>query len=132
MNNPNLTNWDKIRTTVLHYIWGAYANGFNGAVTALYAFVGLAVGSTMDPSKIPPPSWHTLGFVFSVRFGLDVLGYFKAHPLPETFPSLEDDFPPLPLPRVPVIVEQPVPSSPAMAIDPDNPFKKLSDSKAAP
>lgn len=110
------SNWQKFKSTALHYLWGAYANGFNGAVTAVYAVIGTALGSAVVPSKIPPPNWQLLVSVFVARFALDVLGYFKAHPLPETFPGGEVEKPAGDPP--------PVPSSPAMAINPDKPFEK--------
>lgn len=115
-----LSNLSKIKVTVLHYLWGAYANGFNGAVTAIYGYLGLAVGSVVDPNNITPPSMHTLWVIFGVRFVLDVFGYFKAHPLPETFPGLEDEEELLPAEKTDI-----VPSSPALKIDPDKPFEKL-------
>lgn len=114
-----LSNWAKIKVTTLHYLWGAYANGFNGAVTAIYGYLGLAVGSVVDPNNITPPSMHTLWVIFGVRFVLDVFGYFKNHPLPETFPGLDE-------PDDPVTAKETVvPSSPALKMDPDKPFDKL-------
>ncbi len=112
----------KITSTVLHYLWGAYANGWNGAVAAAYAFIGQAVGDNFIPSKIPPATWQTFVFVFAVHFGINILTYFKAHPLPENFPDLGDD--PAPVPPVP-----PVASSPALAMDPDKPFAKAEAAK---
>lgn len=121
-----VTNWEKVKRTVLHYFWGCFANSFNGAVTAIYGYLGLAVGSVVDPDNITAPSMHTLWVIFSVKFVMDVFGYFKAHPLPEKFPDIEDEFPPLPPPRE---MDTPVPSAPGLKINPDEPFKKLSDSK---
>lgn len=115
-----LSNVTKIKITVLHYVWGAYANGFNGAVTAIYGYLGLAVGSVVDPNNITPPSMHTLWVIFLVRFILDVFGYFKNHPLPETFPGLDEEDP-----KALAMQETAVPSSPSLKIDPDKPFDKL-------
>lgn len=95
----------------MHYFWGAFAAGWNGAMSAVHGFMAISVGSTLDPANISPPSMHTLGFFFAVRFVMDAVGYFKAHPLPE-------DLTVPPSPKVPEITITPPP--------PGDNFAKLS------
>lgn len=56
-------------------------------MSAVHGYIAISVGSSLDPENISPPSFHTLGFFFSVRFVIDAVGYFKAHPIPENLDS---------------------------------------------
>ena len=87
--------FDRLGHVLMHYAWGAYAKGWNGAMAAVYGYVALAVGSAADPDNITAPSLHTCAFLFGVRFAIDVVGYFKDHPLPETL----DTPPPFNVPK---------------------------------
>lgn len=74
----------KLGYVLLHYFWGAWASGWNGAMSGMYGFIGISVGSSLDSANISPPSLHTLYWFFTVRFALDFLKYCKEHPLPES------------------------------------------------
>lgn len=89
---------------LMHYVWGAFAAGWNGAMTAVHGYIAISVGSSLDPDNITPPSMHTLFFFFAVRFVIDSVGYFKANPLPENLDL------PVP-PNVPEITTAPVKKS---------------------
>ncbi len=95
----------------MHYFWGAFAAGWNGAMTAVHGYIAISVGSSLDPDNISPPSMHTLGFFFAVRFVIDAVGYFKAHPLPE---NLNEP----PNPKVPEITAAPVSPSKSSTTNP--------------
>lgn len=73
----------KVGHMAMHYFWGAFASGWNGAMTAVHGYIAMCVGSSIDPDHISAPSIHTVAFFFGVRFVIDAVGYFKAHPLPE-------------------------------------------------
>ncbi len=96
------TFFSKLGHMAMHYFWGAFAAGWNGAMTAVHGYIAMAVGNSLDPSNIAPPSLHSLGFFFSVRFVIDAVGYFKAHPLPEDLNVPAD-------PKVPELTTAPTP-----------------------
>lgn len=70
--------FNKLGHFSMHMFWGAFAAGWNGAMTAVHGYIAISVGSSLDPENISPPSLHTLGFFFAVRFVIDAVGYFKA------------------------------------------------------
>lgn len=79
---------------VKYYAYGCFAKSWNAAISGVYAFVGQAVGTALDPAHFEAPSWRTIAFTFSVVFCVQALGYFKDHPIPET---LEESNPPFPM-----------------------------------
>lgn len=78
-----------------HYAYGCFAKSWNGAIAAVYAFLGLATGASVDPEHFSPPSMRVLWFTFAVAFAINGIGYFKDNPLPE---KLADTKPPFPVP----------------------------------
>lgn len=87
---------NKIASAVKHYAWGCFAKSWNGAIAAIYSFLGLATGAAFDPEHFDAPGWRTLAWTFLVAFGVSVIGYFKDHPLPPALPDTEPPFPPPP------------------------------------
>lgn len=76
-----------------HYAYGCTAKSWNGAIAAVYAFIGQAVGAGVDPAHFAIPSWRTAAYTFAVVFAIQVIGYFKDHPLPEKLPDTTPPFP---------------------------------------
>lgn len=68
---------------IKHYLYGCFAKAWNGAWAAVYGFLGLAAGSSLDPEHVKAPDWHALFYCFAVAWGIGVIGYFKDNPLPE-------------------------------------------------
>ena len=72
-----------ILSAIQHYAWGCFAKSWNGAIAAVYAFIGQAVGAGIDPANFAIPTWRTAAYTFAVVFTVQIIGYFKDHPLPE-------------------------------------------------
>lgn len=88
----------KLKKLFWHYAWGCFAKAWNGAIAAVYGFLGIAAGSALDPDHISLPSWHTAAFIFGTAFLISAIGYFKDNPLPETLGETKPPFhsPPVP------------------------------------
>jgi hypothetical protein len=83
-----------IWAAVKHYAWGCFAKSWNGAIAAVYAFIGQAVGAGLDPANFSIPSWRTAAYTFAVVFSIQVIGYFKDNPLPDKLPDTPSPFTP--------------------------------------
>lgn len=83
-----------IWNAVKHYAYGCFAKSWNGAIAAVYAFVGQAVGAGLDPAHFNIPGWRTASYTFAVVFSIQVIGYFKDNPLPDKLPVTEPPFTP--------------------------------------
>lgn len=81
---------------VKHYIYGCFARSWNGAIASVYAFLGLATGNAIDPENFSAPNFHTMIYVFAVAFGINILQYFRDHPIPEKIESTNPPFQPPP------------------------------------
>lgn len=81
-----------IWSAVKHYAWGCFAKSWNGAIAAVYAFIGQAVGAGIDPANFNIPTWRTAAYTFGVVFCVQVIGYFKDNPLPAKLPDTEPPF----------------------------------------
>ncbi len=80
-----------------HYAYGAFAKSWNGAFTSVDAFLGVAVGATIDPQTIQAPNWRMIAYVFGVKFATGAIRYFSENPLPPSINS-NPPFPPRELP----------------------------------
>lgn len=77
---------------VKHYAYACFAKGWNGAWAAVYGYLGLAAGSTIDPQKIQPPHIETLFYCFGVAWVVGMVGFLKDHPLPDKLPETTPPF----------------------------------------
>lgn len=74
---------------IAHYLYGLFANSFNGGISAMDAVIGLAVGSTMV-DDIHAINWKGAAAVFLVTCARSAIRYFKDNPIPEKFEFPED------------------------------------------
>lgn len=81
-----------IWSAVKHYAYGLFAKSWNGAIVSAWAFVGQATGAGLDPAHFNIPDWRTLAYTFAVVAGIQALGYFKDHPLPDKLPESQPPF----------------------------------------
>lgn len=88
-----ITIKSSIWTAVKHYAYGCFAKSWNAGIVAVYALIGQAVGAGMDPAHFNIPDWRTFAYTFAIVFGVQVIGYFKDHPLPEKLPDTVAPFP---------------------------------------
>lgn len=70
-----------------HYCYGCFAHAWNGATQAVYAFLCVAVASTIDPESIPAPDWRLAAYLFEIRYALLVIEYFAKNPIPASLDS---------------------------------------------
>lgn len=89
-----MTARQKIWRFLRHYLYGLFVKSFTGAVSAMDATIGLAVGSAVTAS-VEVPTWKTAVAVFATTFGRSALRYFVENPIP---PALPDSTPPFPKP----------------------------------
>lgn len=88
-----------IWAAIKHYAYGCFAKSWNGAIAAVYAFIGQAVGAGLDPASFNVPGWKTVIYTFAVVFTIQVIGYFKDNPLPDHLPDTSSPFTsPAPIP----------------------------------
>ena len=74
-------------------MYGCFAKSWNGAIVAAWSFVTQAAGAGLNPQKIQPPSWDSVLNTFMIVAGIQALGYFKDHPIPDTLPASRAPFP---------------------------------------
>lgn len=84
---------NKIWRAVKFYLYGCFAKSWNGALVAVYALIGQAVGAGLDPANFNIPDWRTFAYTFAVVFSVQALGYLKDHPLPDKLAETEPPFP---------------------------------------
>lgn len=70
-----------------HYLLGAFIKSWNSSITAVDAFVGVAVGASVDPQAIQSPNWKMVIYVFGVKYCLSIIKYFAENPIPTTLES---------------------------------------------
>lgn len=76
----------KIKSYALHYLYGLIASSFNGAVTSVIAFLGLAGGAAAGVN-VPAMNLKQLVVVFLSSILVNALMYFQRRPIPEDFPD---------------------------------------------
>ena len=77
-----MTIWNRI----LHYLYGTFAQGFNGGIATVASIAGLD-GVKQFVKDIPPVNAHLALGIFLGTFSWNCIFYFRAHPLPETLPE---------------------------------------------
>lgn len=77
-------DWPKIKSYCAHYLFGILANSFNGAITAVISFLGLAGGAAAGLS-VKAMDLHQLAITFYSAAIIHALFYFQKHPIPEDF-----------------------------------------------
>lgn len=87
-----LTRWEKTRRAIGHYLYAMFAQSFNAATAALYAFLGAANGAAFDPEHFDAPGWRTLAWTFITPFCLGVVFYLNKHPIPDKLPETTPPF----------------------------------------
>lgn len=92
MNNGLKKTRHSVWIAIKHYAYGLFSKSFNGAIAAVYAFVGQAVGAGLDPAHFNIPDWRTIAYTFCVVFSISALGYFKDNPLPDKLPETTPPF----------------------------------------
>ena len=75
-----------IKDRILHYLYGTFAQGFNGAIAAVASIAGLDTMKNFV-TDIPKITFHLALGIFLGTFTWNCIFYFKAHPLPETLPE---------------------------------------------
>lgn len=97
----------KIRRWARHYFYGLFAQSWNTSISAVDAFIGLAVGAAVSVD-VHAINWKGALAVFATTYVRTALQYFRDNPLPKQLPAGEElgpeSFPPLPRP---VAVSQP-------------------------
>jgi hypothetical protein len=76
----------KVKSYALHYLYGLVASSFNGAVTSVIAFLGLAGGAAAGVN-VPAMNLKQLAVVFVSSILVNALMYFQRRPIPEDFPD---------------------------------------------
>lgn len=82
-----------VLSAIKHYAYGCFAKSWNGATVAAWSFVTQAAGSGLYPQKIAPPTWEYAANTFLIVAVIQMLGYFKDHPLPDRLPETKAPFP---------------------------------------
>jgi hypothetical protein len=72
-----------MKTAALHYLAGLLASCWNGGIKAVYAFLGAAGVSAVDPKDVSALNLHQLLAVFIGAAFLDSVAWLNAHPLPD-------------------------------------------------
>lgn len=85
-------NWATIKHAVAHYLYACFAKSWNGALVAIYAMIGQAVGAGLDPGHFNIPDWRTFAYTFAVVFSVQALGFLKDNPLPDKLPDTNPPF----------------------------------------
>ncbi len=75
-----------IKNRILHYLYGIFAQGFNGAIATLAAAVGMASASIFY-TDIPKINLHMAEGIFVTAFAWNCVFYFRTNPLPSELPE---------------------------------------------
>lgn len=75
-----------IKDRILHYLYGVFAQAFNGAIAAIMATVTVDTTSAFVPD-VKTMNFHTALAIFAGAFIWNALYYFKQNPLPEQLPE---------------------------------------------
>ena len=75
-----------IKNRILHYLYGIFAQAFNGAIAAIMATITVDVTSGFV-SDVRAMNFHTAVAIFGGAFAWNALYYFKANPLPAELPE---------------------------------------------
>lgn len=82
MPEPLKASWRNLKRWLLHYFYGLFATSWNGSISAVDAFIGLAVGAAVSPD-VHAMDWRGCLAVFGTTYVRQVFLYFKANPIPE-------------------------------------------------
>lgn len=75
-----------LKDRFLHYVWGLFAQAFNGAIAAIMATITVDTTSNFVPD-VSKMNFHTALAIFVGAFVWNALYYFKANPLPAEIPE---------------------------------------------
>lgn len=75
-----------IKDRILHYLYGLFAQAFNGAIAAIMATITVDTASGFVPD-VKAMNLHTAMAIFAGAFLWNALYYFKSNPLPSELPE---------------------------------------------
>lgn len=75
-----------IKDRILHYLYGVFAQAFNGAIAAIMATITVDTASGFVPD-VKTMNLHTALAIFAGAFLWNALFYFKQNPLPSELPE---------------------------------------------
>ncbi len=94
MPEPLKASWRNIKRWLLHYFYGLFATSWNGSISAVDAFMGLAVGAAVSP-QVHAIDWRGCLAVFGTKYVQQAVAYFLKNPIPEKLS--EPSEPPFPV-----------------------------------
>jgi hypothetical protein len=69
---------------IKHYVYALFAKSWNSSVKAVDAFMGIAVGASLNPEQIQAPNWTMAAYIFGVVYARSVVSYLAENPIPTT------------------------------------------------
>ena len=84
---------------VKHYTFALFTKSWNSSVKSVDAFMGIAVGASLNPQQIQAPNWTMAAYIFGVVYARSVISYLAENPLPTSLqppPASRPPFPPTP------------------------------------
>lgn len=67
-----------------HYSYGCFAYGFNSSTKAVDAFIGIAVGASINPEDVQAPNWQMALFVFGTVWARKTFEFLALNPIPSS------------------------------------------------
>lgn len=67
---------------VCHYCYALAAKSWNSSVKSVDAFMGVAVGASLNPEQIQAPNWTMAAYIFGVVYARSVVSHLAENPIP--------------------------------------------------
>lgn len=89
MPEPAIKLGNNVLRYLKHYLYGLFANSFNGGATALKGAAGIGIASGIEAANVHALNPHQLGAAFVGALAIHAIDYFATHPLPTQLSTSE-------------------------------------------
>jgi hypothetical protein len=72
---------------LMWYFYVMAVKSWNSSIKSVDAFLGVAVGSALQPEKIQAPNWEMALYIFGVVYGRAVISHLADNPFPTSLKS---------------------------------------------